>query len=157
MNGNFAVTLSSILAADPAPAAAGFNPMNLVLFALFGLLIVMMIRKQKKTKAAAQEKQARLAPGVDIMTNFGLFGHVVDVDSENNKIKLEISPGVIVEVHSQTVAKITEPEADSLESVDTSVPDDVSSLTLGLQKRDASGESAEETLARLNKENNKDN
>jgi len=148
------VTLSSILAEAAAPASGGFQPMNYVLFALFGVVIFMMFRKQKKTKAAAQEKQAKLAPGVDIMTNFGLFGHVVAVDAENNKLQLEISPGVTVAVHSQTVAKIIEPETVD---IDATVPDDASSLTLGLAKDDASMESAEETLARLNKDNNKDN
>jgi preprotein translocase subunit YajC len=155
MNGTFAVTLSSILAADQAAPAGGFNPMNLVLFALFALLIIMMIRKQRKTKAAAQEKQSKLAPGVDIMTNFGLFGHVKSVDSENNKIQLEISPGVVVTVHSQTVAKITEPEDAGLSG--TAVPDDASSLTRDLDTPDRSHETVDETVARLNQENNKDN
>ncbi len=155
MNGTFAVTLSSILAADQAAPAGGFNPMNLVLFALFAVVIIMMFRKQRKTKAAAAEKQSRLAPGVDIMTNFGLFGHVNAVDTENHRIQLEISPGVVVDVHSQTVAKIIEPADATLP--DASVPDDVSSLTLGLEKRDAREETADETVARLNKENNKDN
>ncbi|ALE07793.1 hypothetical protein AL755_12545 [Arthrobacter sp. ERGS1:01] len=131
--------------------------MNYVLFALFAVVIVMMFRKQKKAKAAAQEKQTKLGAGVDIMTNFGLFGHVVEVDHENNKIQLEISPGVVVTVHSQTFAKVVEPAEESLENVDASVPDDVSSLTQGHDKRDVAGESAEETLARLNKDNNKDN
>ncbi|WP_154605455.1 MULTISPECIES: preprotein translocase subunit YajC [Arthrobacter] len=151
------VTLSSILAEGTAPASGGFQPMNYILFALFGVVIFMMFRKQKKTKAAAQEKQAKLAPGVDIMTNFGLFGHVVGVDAENNKLHLEISPGVTVAVHSQTVAKIIEPETAPMDDVNASIPDDVSSLTLDLEKRDASTESAEETLARLNKDNSKDN
>ncbi|MGO4384948.1 preprotein translocase subunit YajC [Specibacter sp. RAF43] len=153
--------LSSILAADPAAAPAGFSPMNLVLFAAFGLLIIMMIRKQKKTKAAAAQKQSQLAPGVEIMTNFGLFGHVRGIDTENNKIELEISPGVVVSVHSQTVAKIIDP-ADAaagteLADLNTSVPDDASSLTAGTEHTDVSGETAEETLQRLNKDTNKDN
>lgn len=149
--------LSNILAADTAAAASTFNPMNLVLFALFAVVILMMFRKNKKAKAAAAEKQSKLAPGVDIMTNFGLFGHVVGVDTDNNKVRMEVSPGVVVEVHSQTVAKIMEPEAAVLDGVDANVPDDVSSLTLNLDKSADSKESVEETLARLNKENNKDN
>ncbi|WP_258066807.1 preprotein translocase subunit YajC [Arthrobacter sp. GMC3] len=148
------MTLSSILAEGTAPASGGIQPMNFILFALFGVVIFMMFRKQKKTKAAAEEKRSKLAPGVDIMTNFGLFGHVVAVDAENNKLHLEVSPGVTVAVHSQTVAKIIEPET---EGIDATVPDDVSSLTLDLSKDDTSKESAEETLARLNKDNNKDN
>jgi preprotein translocase subunit YajC len=149
------VTVSSFLAADQAAAAPGGGFMNYILFALFGVLILMMIRKSRKTKAAAQEKQSKLAPGVDIMTNFGLFGHVKDVDQASNKIQLEISPGVVVEVHSQTVAKIIEPEDTALS--EESIPDDVSSLTGGLGSGDAGQETVEETVARLNKENNKDN
>ncbi|GAA5229686.1 preprotein translocase subunit YajC [Arthrobacter cryoconiti] len=149
------MTLSNVLAADQ-PAAAGGGIMNYVLFALFAVLILMMIRKSRKTKAAAQEKQSKLAPGVDIMTNFGLFGHVVDVDSESNKIKLEISPGVIVEVHSQTVAKIMEPSVPLMDDMESSIPDDASSLTSEVEKNGATGETSEETLARLNKDTNKD-
>lgn len=153
MNGTNTVYLSTVLAADQPAAAAGFNPMNLVLFALFGLVIFMMFRKQKKTKAAAEEQRSKLATGVQVMTNFGLFGKVLSIDEAENKIELELSPGNTAMVHRQTVAKIIEPEA--LETAN--VPDDVSSLTLGLEKKDASEESAEETLARLNNDKNKDN
>ncbi|WP_371130840.1 preprotein translocase subunit YajC [Arthrobacter sp. SDTb3-6] len=149
------MTLSSILAASQAAPAGGFNPMNLVLFALFALLIIMMIRKQRKTKAAAQEKASKLAPGVDIMTNFGLFGHVKAVDTEANKIQLEVAPGVVLNVHSQTVAKIIDPVDASVDG--SAVPDDASSLTLNLDKPGTSQETVEETVARLNQENNKDN
>lgn len=127
------------------------DPMTLVLFALFAVLIFMMFRKQKKTKAAQQEQRSKLAPGVDIMTNFGLFGKVIAIEEEENKILLEISPGVIATVHRQTVAKIMDPE-----EVNPVVPEDASSLTLGLDKPEAA-ESTEETLRRLNNENNKDN
>lgn len=128
------------------------SPMNLLLFAMFGLLIFMMLRKQKKAKAAAEEKRSKLAPGVEIMTNFGLFGKVLSIDSEENKIVMEISPGTTATVHSQTVAKIVQPqEAEAI------VPNDASSLTIDLAKRDKSGESVEETLDRLQDDKNKDN
>lgn len=128
------------------------DPMSILLFVMFALLIFMMLRKQKKAKAAAAEKRSKLAPGVEIMTNFGLFGKVLSIDSEDNKILMEISPGNTATVHSQTVAKIIEPQEP-----EAIVPDDASSLTLGLEKRDAAGETAEETLQRLQNENNKDN
>lgn len=128
------------------------DPMSILLFAMFGLLIFMMLRKQKKAKAAAEEKRSKLAPGVEIMTNFGLFGKVLAIDLDENKIVMEISPGTTATVHSQTVAKIVEPqEAEAI------VPDDASSLTIDLAKRDHQGESVEETLDRLQDEKNKDN
>lgn len=146
------MSFSSILAAETAPQAGFMSPMNLLLFAMFGLLIFMMLRKQKKAKAAAEEKRSKLAPGVEIMTNFGLFGKVLSIDSEENKIVMEISPGTTATVHSQTVAKIVQPqEAEAI------VPNDASSLTIDLAKRDKSGESVEETLDRLQDDKNKDN
>ncbi|WP_104111269.1 preprotein translocase subunit YajC [Arthrobacter sp. N199823] len=127
--------------------------MSILLFVMFGLLIFMMMRKQKKAKAAAAEKRSKLAPGVEIMTNFGLFGKVLSIDTEENKILMEISPGTTATVHSQTVAKIIEP-ADEVEAI---VPDDASSLTLNLDKTPDAPESVEDSLERLKNENNKDN
>lgn len=146
------MSLSSILAAEtPAPAGI-FSGANLLLFAMFALLIIMMVRKQRKTKAAAQEQRSKLAPGVDVMTNFGLFGKVLAIDEAENKILLEISSGTTATVHRQTVAKIIEPtEAAAV------VPDDASSLTLDLEKRPEQAESVEDSLERLKNENNKDN
>ena len=147
------MSFSSTLAAETAAAPSLVSPMNLLLFAMFGLLIFMMLRKQKKAKAAQLEQRAKLAPGVEMMTNFGLFGKVISIDEDENKILLEISPGVTATVHRQTVAKIIAPE----EEAEAVVPDDASSLTLGLEKRGTEGESAEESLDRLKNENNKDN
>ncbi|WP_338069458.1 preprotein translocase subunit YajC [Specibacter cremeus] len=113
----------------------------------------MMFRKQRKAKAAQQEKQAQLAPGVNVMTNFGLFGTVLAVDAEENKVVLELSPGTTATVHRQTISKITLPE-----DAETIVPDDASSLTGGIHAgHETVTETPEETLARLNKENEKDN
>jgi preprotein translocase subunit YajC len=140
------------LAADATAPAGLLSPMNLLLFAMFAVLIFMMIRKQKKTKAAAEEQRSKLAPGVEMMTNFGLFGKVLSIDEEENKIVLEISPGTTATVHRQTVAKIIAPQ-----EVQATVPNDASSLTVSLDKQDTAGESVDESLERLKNENNKDN
>ncbi|WP_348770044.1 preprotein translocase subunit YajC [Arthrobacter sp. E3] len=146
------MSFSSILAADATPQAGFLSPMNLLLFAMFAVLIFMMIRKQKKSKAVQEERRSKLAPGVEIMTNFGLFGKVLAIDEDENKILMEISPGTTATVHKQTVAKVIEPT-----ELDAVVPEDASSLTLGLDKPEPSAETTEETLRRLNNEHNKDN
>ncbi|WP_427018975.1 preprotein translocase subunit YajC [Pseudarthrobacter sp. P1] len=129
--------------------------MTLILFAVFAVVIFMMFRKQKKAKAAQAEQQAKMAPGVEIMTNFGLFGTVVSVDEENNKVVVELSPGTLATVHRQTITKITAPEEAAAE-----VPDDASSLTEDVDAAAGSAapanETAEETLLRLNKDNSKE-
>ncbi|MDJ0355493.1 MAG: preprotein translocase subunit YajC [Actinomycetota bacterium] len=130
--------------------------MTLILFALFAVVILMMFRRQKKAKAAQQQQQAKLATGVSVMTNFGLFGTVLAIDDAENKVVLELSPGNTATVHRQTITKITAPD-----ETHQGVPDDASSLT-GFSGPTGHGEvpvneSPDETILRLNKDNNKDN
>jgi preprotein translocase subunit YajC len=136
------------VAADASPAAGGFDPMTLILLAVFAIFIFMMFRRQKATKKAAQEQQAKMATGVSVMTNFGLFGTVLEIDEAENKVVLELSPGNTATVHRQTITKILAPE----QTQDT-VPDDASSLTGDASYQAPAAESNEETLARLNNTN----
>ena len=43
------------------------------------------------------------------MTSFGLFGRIVSIDDDENKVVLELSPGNLATVHRQAVTKIVEP------------------------------------------------
>ena len=52
-----------------------------------------------------------MLPGVEVMTNFGLFGTLITNDTVANSAEIEISKGVIVKVHSQTLAKVVVEEA----------------------------------------------
>lgn len=140
-----------------AQAAAGkpaFDPTMLIMLAAFGLLIFMMMRGRKKAAKAQEEIRSNLAPGAEVMTQFGLFGRIVSIDTEENKIVLEVSPGSTVTVHSQTVAKVVAPEAAAAPVVE--VPNDISSLTPASaeagEATDLANETAEETLRRLNNE-----
>ena len=45
------------------------------------------------------------------MTNFGLFGTLITMDTVKNEAEIEISKGVIVKVHSQTLAKVVAEDA----------------------------------------------
>jgi preprotein translocase subunit YajC len=102
--------------------------MNIVLFAMLGIFIFMMFRRNKKTKEQQATLQSQFAPGVEVMTSFGLFGRIVSMDDEENKVVLELSPGNLATVHRQAVTKIVEPAAVA-EEEPTVVPDDASSLT----------------------------
>ncbi len=165
LNERTSAVFTSILAADQ-PQAGGFDPMTLILFALFAVVILMMFRRQKKAKATQREQQAKLATGVSVMTNFGLFGTVLSIDDAENKVVLELSPGNTATVHRQTITKITAPHEATSE-----VPDDASSL-MGMPSDGQAdphprahgengpaevSESADETILRLNKDNKNDN
>jgi preprotein translocase subunit YajC len=75
------------------------------------VLIFFMFRNSQTRKKQAAELQANIVPGVEIMTNFGMFGTLVSVDEFSNVAEVETSPGNIVRVHRQTIAKVV-PEID---------------------------------------------
>jgi len=128
--------------------------MNIVLFAMLGIFIFMMFRRNKKTKEQQATLQSQFEPGVEVMTSFGLFGRIVSMDDAENKVVLELSPGNLATVHRQSVTKIVE----RVEAETSAVPDDASSLTVEeAGAPTASAETPDETLKRLNDEGKKDN
>ncbi|MDE8668887.1 preprotein translocase subunit YajC [Pseudarthrobacter sp. H3Y2-7] len=129
--------------------------MNIVLFAMLGIFIFMMFRRNKKTKEQQATLQSQFAPGVEVMTSFGLFGRIVSMDDAENKVVLELSPGNLATVHRQAVTKIVEP-AVAADEEPTLVPNDASSLTSQDLGTPATSETPEETLKRLNDEGKKD-
>ncbi|SDQ89745.1 preprotein translocase subunit YajC [Pseudarthrobacter chlorophenolicus] len=102
--------------------------MSILLFVMLGVFIFMMFRRNKKTQQQQAELQSKFGPGVDVMTSFGLFGRIVDIDEAENKVTLELSPGNLATVHRQAVTKVMEP-AVAPEADAPAVPDDASSLT----------------------------
>lgn len=162
----------NVLAQNTADqSAGGFSFSSLLLPILLALFIFMMFRKQKKTQKTVQEQRTQMVPGTEVMTQFGLFGTILSINSEENKAVLELSPGNTATVHLQALTKVVTTEPAAAEDTPV-VPDDASSITAGDQRSDAArtadhvqqddsaaraGETAEETLERLNRENNKEN
>jgi preprotein translocase subunit YajC len=132
-------------------AGGGIDIMTILLFVMLGLFIFMMFRRNKKTQRQQATLQSQFAPGIEVMTSFGLFGRIVSIDDEDNKVVLELSPGNVATVHRQSVTKIVEPAAEA------AVPDDASSLTADDDGSAAAvNETPDETLKRLNDEGKKD-
>ena len=139
--------------------------MTILLFVMLGVFVFMMFRRNKKTQQQQAQLQSKFGPGVEVMTSFGLFGRIVEIDEAENKVTLELSPGNTATVHRQAVTKIVEPVVAAEEP--TVVPDDASSLTIekvNAENTDSaaavneapSNETPEETLHRLNDEGKKD-
>jgi len=126
--------------------------MTILLFGMLAVFIFMMFRRNKKTQQQTAKLQSQFAPGVDVMTSFGLYGRIVSMDDAENKVVLELSPGNLATVHRQAVTKIVEPTEEAA----LDVPDDASSLTAADTDAPAPAETSEETLKRLNDEGKKD-
>lgn len=125
---------------------SGFDPMTLILILAFAFLIFMMFRGRKKAQKKQQELRSQLAVGSEVMTNFGLFGTVVGIDTDDNKVILEISPGTTATVHAQAIAKVVPVEEPGSEA---GVPMDDAEAP--------AGETPEETLRRLDGEGKNQN
>lgn len=93
------------------------DPITLVLLAVLAVLVFFMFRNGRKRKRDLEELQAKMVPGADVMTSFGMYGTIVSIDDEANKVALEVSPGTVVELHRQTIARVV----DSAAAVDAPI------------------------------------
>jgi|UPI0003815D66 preprotein translocase subunit YajC len=96
--------------------------MDLMLVLPLLLLVVMMIfmwRSNKKRQEQQQEMRQQLVPGTEVMTQAGIYGTIVEVDTDNNVATIESGPGTVLRVHSATIVNVVTP----------TVPDDASALT----------------------------
>ena len=101
------------------------DSLTLVMLAVLAVLVFFMFRNGRKRKKDQEALQATMVPGADVMTNFGMYGTIIAIDEEANKVELQIAPGVIVEIHRQTIARVVEPivadvvEDESIDSSDS--------------------------------------
>jgi preprotein translocase subunit YajC len=86
------------------------DPISLFMIAVLGLLIYFMIRNSRKQRKTQEELSEKLRPGAQVMTSFGLFAEVVEIDEDKNIAVLKVAKGVNVQVHRQTLTKVVEEE-----------------------------------------------
>jgi preprotein translocase subunit YajC len=87
------------------------DPITIAMVAVLGVLIFFMFRNSRKRKAQQAELQGLMQPGAEVMTNFGLYGKLTAIDETAKIAEIEVSPGNIIRVHSQTLAKVVDPDA----------------------------------------------
>jgi preprotein translocase subunit YajC len=86
-----------------------FDPFTIIMLAVLAVLIFFMFRNSRKRQADARSLQSKVQPGAKVMTNFGVFGTILSMDEEENQVRLETSPGTVLTVHRQTIARVVEP------------------------------------------------
>lgn len=89
------------------------DPLLLALIAIMALFLFTSIRNGRKRKAQAEELKTQLVPGAEVLTTFGLYGTLVSVDEVAKVAELELSPGNVVRIHSQTIGKVVPEDADT--------------------------------------------
>ena len=98
------------------------DPITLFLIIALVGFVVFQVFQGKKRKRETEDRVSKFVPGVEIMTNYGLYGVIVEVDDEKNLVTLEVSPGVEVKMHKQTMLKVADyndiPGDDSRDDID---------------------------------------
>ena len=96
-----------------------FDPLTIGMLAVLAILVFFMFRNSRKRQREAAELQQKVQVGADVMTNFGVFGTILDIDEENNKVQLETTPGTVLTVHRQVVTRVID-DHDADNGVDES-------------------------------------
>lgn len=93
--------------------------MEIILLVLLGgLLLFFMISSRRRQKAQQENIEKNLRPGATVMTSFGVFGTVKDVDDDGIKVTIESGEGTNLVVHRQAIAQIHAPEVPEAEATD---------------------------------------
>lgn len=99
--------------------------MTLVMFGLIAVLIFFMFRNSKKRQAQVAEMQNNMQPGAEVMLQSGIFGTIIEIDDEENRVTVMSGTSTLV-VHRNAIGQVVTPvEASAEESEATSLaPDD---------------------------------
>ncbi len=84
------------------------DPLSIGMLAILAVLIFFMFRNGQKRKKDMAEKQSKVVPGAEVMTNFGVFGTILSVNDD--KVEVETSPGNVLTVHRQTIVRFLDDE-----------------------------------------------
>ncbi|HJF15644.1 MAG TPA: preprotein translocase subunit YajC [Enteractinococcus helveticum] len=115
---------ATVIAQAEGGQEGGSSMFMLLMLAVLGLLFFMMIRRSRKAMKTQQEQRASMQPGMQIMTTFGLYGTIIEVDRDDNKAVIELSPGHFATVHLQAIGQVVEePNAEELPESDITVDD----------------------------------
>ncbi|GAB3131324.1 preprotein translocase subunit YajC [Marisediminicola antarctica] len=108
------------------------DPTLILLVVALGAFIVFQVFQGRKRKRETEERQTKFVPGVEVMTNYGLYGTILTMDEETNVVEIESAPGTVLRIHRQTILKVAdyavvaEPEeaTDVLENDESAVIDE---------------------------------
>lgn len=129
--------------------------MEIILFGLLAVLLIFMFvntrKRQKQMKAEQEEKATKTVPGAKVLLQGGLYGTIVayDPDDLDDPALVEISPGTVIEVHSQAILRVVEPKDAVAEDAEVALDDSSSDVD---DASNAALETPEETRARLDRD-----
>lgn len=84
------------------------------------LAYVLMVRLPRKRARQVAQLQAALSVGDQVMLTSGIFARVQAIVDQ--KVDVEIAPGVVVTVHQGAIGQIVRDQADHVDDIDGAEP-----------------------------------
>lgn len=100
------MTTSILLAARGQAGQGSPLPMILMVVAVFAIMWLFMIRPQQKKQKQIREFQNSLQNGASVVTGGGIYGTVKHIDTDTNKVDVEIARGVVITVDKHYVFRV---------------------------------------------------
>jgi preprotein translocase subunit YajC len=85
------------------------DPLTILMVVILAALVFFMWRNSRKRRHDQEQTRSKMVPGAEVMTNFGLYGTLVSVNEDDYSAVIETSPGHVVKVHRQVLARVVEP------------------------------------------------
>ena len=88
-----------------------FDPLTIGMLAILAVLIFFMFRNGRKRQRDAAELQNQMVVGARVMSNSGIYGTILSIDEDTNEVLLESTPGTVLALHRQTIARVITDDA----------------------------------------------
>jgi preprotein translocase subunit YajC len=99
------------------------DPLTIVMVVILAALVFFMFRNSRKRQKEQAQTRSKMVPGAEVMTNFGLYGTLLSVDEDDNTAIIETSPGHVVKVHRQVLARVVEPKTPEIDDTEVAGPE----------------------------------
>jgi len=86
------------------------DPLTIVMLVVLAGLVLFMWRNSRKRQRDASALREKIVPGAEVMLNFGVYGKLLSIDEEENQALVETTPGTVLKVHRQVIARVVEPK-----------------------------------------------
>ena len=94
------------------------DPTLILIAVALAVFVFFQFRSSRKRAKETAARQAAIEPGIEIMTNYGLYGTILSIDEDTNMALIETTPGTVLKIHRQTILKAVEDETPAVSDSD---------------------------------------
>ena len=111
----------------PVKGSSPMDPTLILIAVALAVFVFFQFRSSRKRAKETAARQAAIEPGVEVMTNYGLYGTILSIDEDTNMALIETTPGTVLKIHRQTILKAVEDEPTAVSETegDTGTEPDV--------------------------------